>query len=191
MSKHQFASEESSRNKSTDNPAPADAGAVGDGDEDVVQLRETLAQCQLELAESKNANLRAHADFDNYRKRLRAERDQEYSRGSDRVLADLLPIMDDFDRALTAAAGSNTAESVTLGIEMIYRQLQGLLERYGITVMAADGQIFDPKYHDAVTSVVSDTVPEHTIVAVIQRGYLKNTEVFRPARVAVAVAPEG
>ena len=72
---------------------------------------------------------------------------------------------------------------------MIYRRLVQLLERYSITAMEVEGKPFDPKYHDAVTSVTTDAVPEHTIVADLQRGYMKNGDVFRPARVAVAVPP--
>lgn len=158
------------------------------GEDEVVALRGQIAQLQQELAESKNNYLRAHADFDNSRKRLRAERDQEFGRGSDRVVNDLLPIIDDFERALAANAAQG--DGFRQGVELIYRQLLNLLERYGLTPMAVEGQPFDPKYHDAVARVATAAQPEHTIVGEIQRGYLRNGDVFRPAKVAVAVAPE-
>jgi molecular chaperone GrpE len=160
-------------------------------EDEQTRLRAELARCQAELADAKHDTLRAHADFDNFRKRMRAERDAEFARGSDRVLADLLPVLDDFERALAAQQQVPDAnDALQQGVEMIYRRLVQLLERYGITAMAVEGVAFDPKYHDAVTSVVIADVPEHTIVGEILRGYLKNGEVFRPARVAVAVPPD-
>jgi molecular chaperone GrpE len=158
--------------------------------DDALELRAALTQCRQELQEAKNACLRAHADFDNFRKRMRAERDQEFSRGSDRVLSDLLPVVDDFERAMSSVNEKSTVESLKEGVDLIYRQFIGLLERYGITPMDVAGQPFDPKYHDAVARVATSAQPEHTIVGEIQRGYRKNGDIFRPAKVAVAVAPE-
>ncbi|MHB0936505.1 MAG: nucleotide exchange factor GrpE [Armatimonadota bacterium] len=158
--------------------------------EDMAELRAMLAQCQQELAESKNAYLRAHADFDNFRKRMRAERDQEFGRGSDRVLSDLLPVVDDFERALAAVNEASTVESLKQGNELIYRHLLRLLEKYGIVPMEVEGKPFDPMYHDAELRVPSAAHPEHTVIGQIQRGYLKNGDAFRHAKVAVAVAPE-
>lgn len=170
--------------------ATSDAGEPSEEMDEVQALRMALHHCTQELEEQKKAYVRAHADFDNFRKRLRAERDLEFGRGSDRVLNDLFPIVDDFERALSAVTDTSTVASVQQGVELIYRQLQNLLERYGLTPMTVQGQPFDPKYHDAVARVTTDAVPEHTIVGEIQRGYLKNGDVFRPAKVAVAVPPE-
>jgi molecular chaperone GrpE len=158
--------------------------------EDIIELHALLAQFQQQLADANNANLRAHADFDNYRKRMRQERDQEYSRGKDRVLAELLPIIDDFERALNSAADVKSADALRQGVELIFRQLSNMLARFGITPMQVEGQRFDPKYHDAAARIPSADKPEHTIVGEIQRGYLKGGEVFRPAKVIVSVAPE-
>lgn len=157
-------------------------------EDEVIALRGQMAGLEQELAEAKNAYLRAHADFDNFRKRLRAERDQEFARGSDRVINDLLSIVDDFQRALTANGAAG--DSFRHGVDLIYKQLQALLERYGVTPMAVEGQPFDPKFHDAVARVATAEQPEYTIVGEVQRGYLKNGEVFRPAKVAVAVTPD-
>ncbi len=172
----------------------ADATSAGagipSGEEDAMELMAALTKCQQELAETRNAYLRAHADFDNFRKRLRAERDQEFARGSDRVLSDLLTITDDFERALTAMKGNQTPDATLKGIDLIYRQFASLLERYGVKAMEAEGKPFDPKYHDAVARMATTAAPEHTIIGVVQKGYLKNGEVFRPAKVAVAVLPE-
>ena len=159
--------------------------------DEVTELRLLLAQCQRELAESRDANLRAHADFDNFRKRLRAERDQEFTRGSERVLSDLLPLVDDFERALASINETSTPESLAAGIELIYRHMMRTLERYQIVPMEVEGKAFDPKYHDAISRMTTDTAPEHTIIAQVQRGYMKNSDVFRPAKVVVAVPPDG
>lgn len=157
---------------------------------EALDVRAALVQCQQELQEAKNAILRAHADFDNFRKRMRAERDQEFNRGSERVLTDLLPIVDDFDRALAAVNDQSTVESLTQGIQLIYRQLLSFLQKNNITPMEVLGKPFDPKYHDAIARVATDEHPEHTIIGEIQRGYTKNEETFRPAKVAVSVTPE-
>jgi molecular chaperone GrpE len=167
-----------------------DTGVCAMSADEVRQLMMELNHCQTELAESKNAYLRAHADFDNFRKRLRSERDQEFSRGSDRVLADLLPVVDDFERALSVASDGGASDCLTQGVGLIYRSLLNLLERYNIRPMEVDGKPFDPKYHDAVAKVATRDVHEHTIIGVVQRGYFKNSDVFRPAKVAVAVTPE-
>jgi len=165
-------------------------GAMPTEIDEASALRAQLAQCQQELAESKNTLLRAHADFDNFRKRMRAERDQEFSRGSDRVISELLPVVDDLERALAASNGAENTGSFRQGIELINRQINNLLGRYGITAMTVEGQPFDPKYHDAVARVEIASHPEHTIIGEVQRGYLKNGEVFRPAKVAVSVKPD-
>jgi molecular chaperone GrpE len=159
--------------------------------EDVIELRAALTQCREELAEAQNAYLRAHADFDNFRKRMRAERDQEFTRGSDRILSDLLPVVDDFERALAAVNEASTVESLRQGNELIFRHLLRLLEKHGVVPMEVEGKPFDPMYHDAELSVPSDAYPEHTVIGQIQRGYLKNGDAFRHAKVAVAVSPEG
>ncbi|HOS43323.1 MAG TPA: nucleotide exchange factor GrpE [Armatimonadota bacterium] len=165
------------------------AEAAAPLDDEVIHLRAALADAQQALATARNDYLRAHADFDNFRKRMRAERDQEFSRGGDRVLAELLPILDDFERALAAVNDASTVESLRQGVTLIYRQLQSLLERYGITPMAVEGQPFDPMFHDAVASVTTADVPDHTITSEVQRGYLKNGDAFRPAKVVVAMQP--
>ena len=173
--------------------AAADTATAPAESEEVMALPTLLAQCQQELAEAKNANLRAQADFDNYRKRLRAERDLEYTRGRDRVLLELLPVIDDFERALSAVPDAREncpPDALRQGVELLFRQLCNLLGRYSITPMRTEGQRFDPKYHDAVARIPTPGHPEHTIVGEVQRGYLKNGEVFRPAKVAVAVAPD-
>jgi len=158
--------------------------------EDIAELRAALAQCREELAEAKNAYLRAHADFDNFRKRMRAERDQEFARGSDRVLSDLLPVVDDFERALAAVNEASTVESLRQGNELIFRHLLRLLEKYGVIPMEVEGKPFDPMYHDAELRMPTTAYPEHTVIGQIQRGYLKNGDAFRHAKVAVAVKPE-
>jgi len=173
---------------------PETAADIAEGEEqaaeDVVGLRVELTQCREELAEAKNAYLRAHADFDNFRKRMRAERDQEFTRGSDRVLSDLLPVVDDFERALAAINEASTVESLLQGNELIFRHLLRLLEKYNVVPMEVEGKPFDPMYHDAELRVPSDAYPEHTVIGQIQRGYLKNGDAFRHAKVAVAVSPE-
>lgn len=171
--------------------AEADAEYCVPVPEDIAELRAMVARLEQELAEAKNNYLRAHADFDNFRKRLRAERDAEFARGNDHVLNAILPVVDDFERALSAITDTSSVASIREGVELIYRHLLRLLERYQITAMEVEGQPFDPKFHDAVAVVPTDASPEHTIIGQVLRGYLKGGDTFRPAKVAVAVSPEG
>ncbi len=153
----------------------------------IEELQAALETLNAELTETRNTMLRAQADYENHRRRMRSERDLEAVRGRDRVLTDILPVVDDFERALNA---DDTDTPFRQGIELIYRQLLAMLKRYDITPMVVVGQQFDPKFHDAAASVPTNEAPEHSIIGEVLRGYMKGGDIFRHAKVAVAVSPE-
>ncbi len=172
---------ESAIDPEPNNPAPSDQDtapapdATDDG-------RQAL---QKERDELFDRLLRVSAEFDNYRKRVEKERRDllEYA-GSD-VLTDLLPILDDLDRALAAPAGSD-AEAYRKGVEIISKQMHDLLKRRNVMPVEALGADFDPHVHQAVIHEVSDDHREGEVTAELRRGYRMGERLLRPAMVKVA-----
>jgi molecular chaperone GrpE len=135
-------------------------------------------------------NLRLMAEFDNARKRAARER-EDYTRfANESLIRELLPVLDNFDRALLAAKNESGAGAVTAGIELIHRELLRVLEKFGATPFSSLGQPFDPERHEAIARVQTTEHPEMTVVAETARGYLLNGKVLRPAMVSVTVPPE-
>jgi molecular chaperone GrpE len=160
-------------------------------EDEVQRLREALEAKSREADEQRDRHLRAAAEFDNARKRAARER-EEYTRyANESLLRELLPVLDNFERALQAARGEPGAAAVTSGVELIQRELMRVLEKVGVTTFASVGQTFDPARHDAVARVPAEPDrPEGTVVDETARGYLLNGRVLRPAMVTVATAPD-
>jgi len=151
-------------------------------------LQDALDAKIREVEELQNRNLRLMAEFDNARKRAARER-EDYARfANESLLRELLPVLDNFDRALQAAKGEPGSGAVTAGIELIQRELVRVLEKFGAVPFQSVGQSFDPERHEAVARVATTDQPEMTVVAETARGYLLNGRVLRPALVTVAKA---
>jgi molecular chaperone GrpE len=129
---------------------------------------------------------RTAADFDNFRKRALREREETIAFANERLIAELLPILDDLERALDAAAEHEEAR-LEEGVRLVHRSLAGLLERQGVRPIETDGR-FDPHVHEALLSQPSDA-EEGSVLDVIQKGYRLGDRVVRPARVVVAAEP--
>jgi len=127
---------------------------------------------------------RLQADFDNFRKRSRKEQEDFARYASQNLVERLLPVLDNFSRALEAEYGDNN--SLKAGVEMTYRQLFEVLSQEGLTVIEAKGQTFDPEYHEAVMQEETDEYPDGTVIEVFQKGYKLKNKVIRPAMVKVA-----
>jgi molecular chaperone GrpE len=130
--------------------------------------------------------LRLAADFENYKKRAARERHEYVQLANERLIAELIPILDALERALSAAAHPQEAQ-LEEGVELVHRSLGALLERYGLTPIETDGQ-FDPHVHEALLSQPSEA-EEGSVIDVVQKGYKLGDRVVRPARVVVAAAP--
>lgn len=131
--------------------------------------------------------LRKTAEFDNYRKRVERERREAAQYAAGDLLEALLPIVDDFERALRVDAGPD-GDAYRAGIELIYRQLQELLARRGVTPIEAVGQAFDPHVHQAITYESSPGHAEGEVIEEVRRGYKLGDRLLRPAMVKVAKA---
>jgi molecular chaperone GrpE len=159
----------------------ADAGAESGPDE----ISKLLADKQ----ELMNTLVRRQADFENYRKRVEKERQQDRHRGVESLVEHILPALDAFDRALAGQNDSATAE-YRKGFELIRRQLWEALAKQGLSRIDSVGQEFNPHFHHAIESVETSEHSEGTIISEMQPGYLFHDRVLRPAMVRVASAPE-
>ncbi len=127
---------------------------------------------------------RVQADFDNFRKRTAQEREDWSRYCSMRLATNLLPVLDNFERALSA--GGQDIKQFMEGMELIYKQLKAALEKEGVQAMDAVGKEFDPNYHEAVMQASSEEHPDNTVIEEFQKGYLLGDRVIRPAMVKVA-----
>jgi molecular chaperone GrpE len=144
------------------------------------------ARLQAEIDTLKQQLLRVHADFDNFRKRTRQEREELQQFATRRLLEDLLPTVDNFERALSSFTDDAQAD-MKKGIEMVYRQLVGVLEKYGVEAMDTTDAKFDPNLHEAVMQEPADGREVGVIVQELQKGYTLHGRVLRPAMVKVTV----
>jgi molecular chaperone GrpE len=128
--------------------------------------------------------LRLAADFDNYRKRVAREQVEWTSRANERLLNELLPVLDDLERALGAAAAHEEAK-LEEGVRLVHRSLLGLVERHGLSEIETEGA-FDPHVHEALLAQPGEGAEEGSVLQVLQKGYRLGDKVLRPARVIVA-----
>ena len=128
--------------------------------------------------------LRLAADFENYKKRAAREREEYVRLANERLLKELLPVLDDLERALVAAEQHEEAQ-LEDGVRLVHKSLQSLLERNGISEIAADGK-FDPHVHEALLAQPAEDKEQGDVVDVLQKGYKLGDRVVRPARVIVA-----
>ena len=147
-----------------------------------------LAALEAERDEAIDRWKRAAADFDNFKKRAAREREETVAFANERLVKDLLPILDDLERAL-AAVGEHQEATVEEGVRLVHRSLESLLERNGVRVIETNGK-FDPHVHEALLSQPSDA-EEGSVIDVVQKGYTIGDRVVRPARVVIAAAPAG
>lgn len=188
MTEERFEGEGAEERASAEPGAPAPEAS---GERDALgQLREALEAKTREAAEHYDRYLRALADFENYKRRAQRERDEWTRLAHERLVLELLPVLDNFDRALQAEPRPDQLRGFVAGVELIHRELLKVLERIGVTSFSAVGEPFDPQRHEAVMRVETTEVPNQTVVEETERGYLLNDRVLRPARVKVAVHPD-
>jgi len=144
--------------------------------------RETMER----LKEEHDRHLRAAADLDNYKKRAQKEREDVQKYGVERLLKDLIPILDNLERALQAAAEDDPLSG---GVRLVLRTLEETLGRHGVKAFSALGQPFDPRLHEALMQVATSDRPAGTVVLEHGRGFLLHDRLVRPAMVGVAIAP--
>jgi molecular chaperone GrpE len=161
------------------------------GKESITELEAALKKAQKEAQENYDRFLRTSADFENYKKRVSKEKADLIRYGNEELIKELLPVIDNLERALEHTSSEGAQEGIADGVEMTLQQFLGTLQRFGVTPVAAEGEPFDPTKHEAVMEqATGDYVPGH-VVAELQKGYLLNDRLVRPAKVVVAKAHEG
>ena len=153
----------------------------------IVAERDQLAQ---EKAELHDMLVRRQAEFENFRRRIERERQEFAEYAGMETLRNLLPVVDDFERALMAAALTDSAEAEFVkGVELIYQRLLETLKKQGLEAIPTLDQKFDPHVHHAVEMVQNEELDDHTILDEYQRGYNFKGRLLRPAMVKVAIKP--
>ena len=145
-----------------------------------------LAQAKQEAADARDSYLRLKAEWDNFRKRTAAEREQEKVRASEKLVKDLIPVIDDLERAIDHAKQSGEGGSLTEGVEAVLAKWLQIFEKHKVTQIEAVGEQFDPNKHQAVGTQPDDSVPEETVLNVYQKGYQMGERVLRPAMVVTS-----
>ncbi len=158
---------------------------------ELVATRSELKRVETENAELKNSLARRQADFENYRKRVERERSETYNRVVADVAAKLLPVVDNLKRALEAEASVEAAESDEFrhflsGVDLINKQLNGVLDALGVKPVAAVGEQFNPHFHEAVVTEPTDDHAPDTVIQELVTGYRLGDKLIRPALVKVA-----
>ena len=148
-------------------------------------LRKELDKYKKELGELQDTYLRLAAEFDNYKKRTAREFSGLVQYANEELIVQLIPVLDNFERALDAAKSSDDFESFHKGVEMIHQQLKDVMEKQGVKEIVALGESFDPHKHEAVMMVEKEEAPPETVVEEVERGYMLNEKVVRPSKVAV------
>jgi molecular chaperone GrpE len=153
-------------------------------------LEAELEDLRRQLEDRQDKLLRALAETDNVRRRAQRDREEHLKYANESLIRDLLPVLDNLDRALAAGRGTAGAATVVEGVELIQRELLRVLEKNGLTRFSAVGQPFDPTRHEAIARIVSAEQPPNTVVAETAPGYMLQGRLLRAAMVAVAAAPD-
>jgi molecular chaperone GrpE len=154
----------------------------------ITQLEQEKRKLEQDKKDLHDRLLRTAADFENWKKRAKKEVDDGAIKGREGLIKELLPVIDNLERAIKHAPGD---DPLAQGVRMVEKQLLQALEKFGITRFSAEGQPFDPSMHDAIQQVETDAHPPGTVAQQFAAGYLQNGRLLRAAMVGVSKAPEG
>ena len=157
---------------------------VEDLKKQVEDLKNQLTEKEALAKEYYNRLARAQADFENLRRRTDKEREQLLKYAAEELIIDILPVIDNFQRALESK--NKSSEEFVSGVEMIYKQLLDVLKKAGVEEIKSLGEDFDPNKHEAIMQVESEEYPENKIVEVLRKGYILKDKIIRPAMVKVS-----
>lgn len=166
-------------------PAEGEAGteAPEEPKEEVTLAKEELEKLQAAVQEKEERALRLQADFENFRRRTAKEKEELSAVVTQGILKDMLPLLDNFERAMAAEA--KDIDSFKQGVEMIFKQFGEILVKNGLEHIEVEGQKFDPNFHQAVMRVENPDLEDETIVQELQKGYMVKGRVIRPSMVQV------
>ena len=161
-----------------------------EGEEEEVSLEQLVEKLEVDLAEAHEAALRAQADAINVQRRAEAEVDKARKFALERFVGEMLPVVDNLERALIAAGESDTAKPIIEGVELTLKSFVDALRKNGVEHVDPMGEPFDPQTAQAMSMVENPDVEPNTVIAVMQKGYTLNGRLVRPAMVMVSKAPQ-
>ncbi len=167
------------------NPQPGETTTSANGASES-HAEGTVDQLKADLDKARNEYLYLRAEFDNFRKQAIKERSDLVKYGSERVLQEILTVVDNVDRALETATGPEQYEALKKGFEMIASEFRSVLGRFGVQEVQSLGQPFDPSMHEALSSAESDKIPPGHVVAILKKPYRLHDKVLRHGQVVVA-----
>lgn len=168
-------------NMAENQDANTEADATG------ANVAEEEKSCEEKYGELNNSFLRLHAEFDNYRKRTIKEKSDLIKMGGERIFTEMLPVVDDFERALDNIDKTDDIAAVKEGVELIYNKFLSFLSKHGVKEVAAIGEVFDTERHEAITTIPAENDDaKDKIVDCVQKGYILDEKVIRFPKVIVA-----
>ena len=179
---HDAAHDEEQAQKTTDEATDEAEEPV----DEMTELKNKIESLEKELENSKKEYLFLMAEFDNFRKRTLKEKSEIIKNGAENAMRELLPVIDDFERAIKALDDNNEIDSLKEGVDLIYKKFMKYLEKNGVKPIDSNDKDFDTELHEAVTTVpAADESKKGKIVDTIQKGYTLNDKVLRHAKVVV------
>ncbi|MEQ1839348.1 MAG: nucleotide exchange factor GrpE [Verrucomicrobiales bacterium] len=168
---------------------PGEVPVTGEANPDSRESAE-IPDPQTELDKWKDVAARSQADLDNFRKRMAREKSEAIQYANRSLLEQLLPIIDNFEMGLKAAASAEGDSSIILqGMSMVFKQIGDFLTDQGVEIVPSDGVVFDPNIHEALKQEHSETVPEGHVIYTMRRGYRLKERILRAATVVVSSGP--
>jgi molecular chaperone GrpE len=168
-----------------DTPSRVDCSTT-EGTDMVGELQLALAEMTEKFKELNDKYLRLAAEFDNYKRLTQRDQRDQIRFGNEQLLKELLPVVDNLERAIKASQEGGSSDVLIQGVELTLKQMTGALTRFHVTPIQTIGQLFNPATHQSVTSVASKEVPEQHVVDEFQRGYLLHDRILRAAMVSVS-----
>lgn len=148
------------------------------------------SKLKLELSRLNDRYLRKVAEFENYKRRTEAEKSEFFSYANQKLIGDLLPVLDDFERVLKAYDDKHDSESLKKGVGLVYEKFKGVLSKHGLKDMDTDGKEFDVNMHEALMQQPDGESEPNTVLSTHEKGYFLKDKVLRHAKVIVSTKPE-
>lgn len=160
------------------------------GQNELEELREKFQAKEKESKENYERYLRQVAEVDNFKKRVNREKEDAIRYANENLIKDILPVIDNLERAIAHAQGGGNGKPLVEGVEMVLRGLLDVFSKYGVVQVPAVGEVFDPGKHEAMAQVESNQYEPNTVISEHHKGYLLRDRLLRPALVTIAKAPQ-
>jgi molecular chaperone GrpE len=174
---------------SLEEESSGESSSASEESSEMIALQKTLAAKSDDFKALNDKYLRQAAEFDNYKRLAQRDQRDQIKFGNEQLLKELLPTVDNLERAIKAAKDGGNSEALIQGVDLTLKQLLAVLEKFGVQVIPTVGKRFDPSVHQAVASVPSDDVPAQHVVEEFQRGYRLHDRILRAAMVTVSTGP--